>query len=94
MTSTELVTSMFSQAMKTSLLLSAPALVSALITGLFVSIFQASTQLNEQTLSFIPKLISVVGSIFIFGPWMLHLMINYINTLFINLPAIVHQCSI
>ncbi|HET9678531.1 MAG: flagellar biosynthesis protein FliQ [Buchnera aphidicola (Tetraneura akinire)] len=94
MTSTELVMSMFSQAMKTSLLLSAPALVSALITGLFVSIFQASTQLNEQTLSFIPKLISVIGSIFIFGPWMLHLMINYINTLFINLPAIVHQCSI
>ena len=58
-----------------------------LIVGLAVSVFQATTSIQEQTLAFIPKIIAVFVAILIFGPWMLRIMVEYCRNVFINLPA-------
>ena len=71
------------------LLISAVAIIPSLLVGLCVSIFQATTQINEQTLSFIPKILAVAATGVIAGPWMLNLMLDYIRTLFSNLPYII-----
>ncbi|QNS01826.1 MAG: flagellar biosynthesis protein FliQ [Buchnera aphidicola (Pentalonia nigronervosa)] len=85
----EYVMELFHQSAKVALILSAPLLLAALISGLIISILQAATQINEQTLSFIPKIISIVGVIAIFGPWMLGVMLDYIHNLFNSIPLIV-----
>ncbi|PPS59314.1 hypothetical protein CRX72_20870 [Pantoea sp. BRM17] len=59
-----------------------------MVSGLIISILQAATQINEQTLSFIPKILAVAATGVIAGPWMLNLMLDYIRTLFSNLPYI------
>jgi len=75
--------------MKVALIIALPLLLAALISGLVISILQAATQVNEQTLSFIPKIISVLGVIVILGPWMLGIMLDYMHNLFNNIPLIV-----
>jgi flagellar biosynthetic protein FliQ len=85
----EYVMELFHDAMKITLMLSAPLLLAALISGLVISILQAATQVNEQTLSFIPKIISVLGVIAILGPWMLGVMLDYMHNLFNNIPLII-----
>ncbi|XRX42558.1 MAG: flagellar biosynthesis protein FliQ [Buchnera aphidicola (Eriosoma harunire)] len=82
----ESVMVIFHEGMKIFLMLSFPLLFSALVTGLIISILQASTQINEQTLSFIPKILSIFGSMVIFGPWMLRILIDYVQKLFNHLP--------
>jgi flagellar biosynthetic protein FliQ len=77
------------EAMKVALALAAPLLLAALISGLVVSLLQAATQINEMTLSFIPKILAVVATIIIAGPWMLNLLLDYMRTLFSNLPNII-----
>jgi len=77
------------QALELTILVSAPALLTALIIGLLVSIFQAATQINEQTLTFIPKLVGMFGVLIIAGPWMLGLMVDFIQRLFSNIPWMV-----
>lgn len=77
------------QALELTLLIAAPVLLTALIIGLLVSIFQAATQINEQTLSFIPKLIGMFGVLIIAGPWMVGLMVDFIQRLFSNIPWMV-----
>jgi flagellar biosynthesis protein FliQ len=77
------------QALELTILVSAPALLTALIIGLLVSIFQAATQINEQTLSFIPKLVGMFGVLIIAGPWMMGLMVDFIQRLFSNIPWMV-----
>jgi len=72
-----------------TLLVSAPLLITALCTGLIVSVFQAATQINEMTLSFIPKLIGVFAAIVIAGPWMLQLLIDYTQRLLTSIPGMV-----
>ena len=67
------------------LYISAPLLGISLIVGLAVSIFQATTQIQEQTLSFIPKILSVIVAIAAFGSWMLSKLIDYTNNLFQNI---------
>jgi flagellar biosynthesis protein FliQ len=74
-------------AMEITLLVSAPMLLAALLIGLLVSIFQAATQINEATLSFIPKLVGVFAVLIIAGPWMLTTMVDYMHTVFSSLPA-------
>ncbi len=64
-------------------------LLVALVTGLFISILQAATQINEMTLSFIPKILAVFVVIVAAGPWMLNLLLDYMRTLFSNLPYII-----
>ena len=77
------------QALELTLIVSAPVLLTALIVGLLVSIFQAATQINEQTLSFIPKLVGMFGVLIIAGPWMVGLMVDYMQRLFSNIPWMV-----
>ena len=77
------------QALLTMLLLAAPLLLVALAIGLIVSIFQAATQINEMTLSFIPKLIGVFLTLVIAGPWMLSLLVDYVRRLFESIPGII-----
>lgn len=85
----ESVMMMGTEAMKVALALAAPLLLVALVTGLIISILQAATQINEMTLSFIPKIIAVFIAIIIAGPWMLNLLLDYVRTLFTNLPYII-----
>ena len=77
------------QALELTLIVSAPVLLTALIVGLLVSIFQAATQINEQTLSFIPKLVGMFGVLIIAGPWMVGLMVDFMQRLFNNIPWMV-----
>ena len=81
--------SMGYEAMKISLLLGAPLLLAALVTGLIISLFQAATQINEMTLSFIPKLLAVFATIVIAGPWMLNTVLDYMRNLFTSIPQLV-----
>ena len=71
------------------LLLSMPILLTALVVGLLIGMFQAATQINEMTLSFIPKLFAVVLAILIAGPWMLHLLIDFTINLFHRIPSLI-----
>ncbi|AXF78750.1 flagellar biosynthesis protein FliQ [Erwinia tracheiphila] len=76
-------------AMQVALALAAPLLLAALVSGLLISLLQAATQINEQTLSFIPKVLAVIATIVVAGPWMLNLILDYIRTLFSNLPNMI-----
>lgn len=76
-------------AMQVALALAAPLLLAALVSGLLISLLQAATQINEQTLSFIPKILAVVTTMVIAGPWMLNLVLDYMRTLFNNLPYMI-----
>jgi len=82
------VIALLSQALEMTLLVSAPLLLTALAIGLLVSIFQAATQINEMTLSFIPKMIGVFVAIVVAGPWMLQLLVDYTARLFATIPAL------
>ena len=77
------------QDVEVTLLLSAPLLVAALVIGLLVSIFQAATQINEATLSFIPKLVGTFLVLILAGPWMLQLIVDYIRQLFERIPQLI-----
>jgi flagellar biosynthetic protein FliQ len=74
------------QALELTLMVSAPPLLAALIIGLVVSIFQAATQINEMTLSFIPKLVGMFVVLIITGPWIVTLLVDYIQRLFGSIP--------
>jgi flagellar biosynthetic protein FliQ len=78
------------EALKITILLSAPMLTFGLVAGLLVGIFQAVTQIHEMTLTFIPKILAVVIALVIFFPWMLKLILDFTENLFINLPYYVH----
>jgi flagellar biosynthetic protein FliQ len=75
------------QALYVMLVLSAPLLLAALVVGLVVSILQAATQINEMTLSFIPKLIAMVAALVIAGPWMITYYVDYVRRLFESIPS-------
>jgi flagellar biosynthetic protein FliQ len=77
------------EALTMVMLVAAPMLGLGLIVGLLVSIFQATTQIQEQTLAFIPKIIAVFVAILIFGPWMLSLVVDYTRNIFLSLPQMV-----
>lgn len=76
-------------ALELTLLISAPLLLSALAVGLIVSVFQAATQINEMTLSFIPKLIAIFGALLLSGPWMITMFTDYMRRLFTSIPTLI-----
>jgi len=76
-------------AIEVTLLVSAPLFVAALATGLVVSIFQAATQINEATLSFVPKLVVTFLTLIIAGPWMITVMTDYMRRLFEAIPSMI-----
>jgi flagellar biosynthetic protein FliQ len=77
------------RAIEVTLMVAAPMLLVALGIGLIVSIFQAATQINEQTLTFIPKLIGLFVALVVAGPWMLTIMLDYMREMLTNIPLYV-----
>ncbi|MGB8692217.1 MAG: flagellar biosynthesis protein FliQ [Steroidobacteraceae bacterium] len=77
------------QALEMTMLLAAPLLLVALAIGLLVGIFQAATQINEMTLSFIPKLVGMAVALLVAGPWMLRELVSYTRTLIESIPSLV-----
>ena len=77
------------QAMEVLLLVSAPLFIAALVTGLLVSIFQAATQINEATLSFVPKLLVIFVTLIVTGPWMLTMLTDYMRRLYESIPSVI-----
>lgn len=85
----ESVMSIGQQALEVTILVSAPLLLTALAVGLLVSVFQAATQINEMTLSFIPKLLMTFLVLVVAGPWMLTMMMDYTRRLYSGIPGMV-----
>ncbi|MGM9924119.1 MAG: flagellar biosynthesis protein FliQ [Bacillus sp. (in: firmicutes)] len=83
--SPEFVINVAEKSIYTVLIISGPLLILALVVGLIVSIFQATTQIQEQTLAFVPKIVAVLLGLIFFGPWMLTHMISYASEIFSNL---------
>ncbi|WKB37325.1 flagellar biosynthesis protein FliQ [Terrilactibacillus sp. S3-3] len=79
------VLSIADQSVMTIIMVAGPLLAIALVVGLIVSIFQATTQIQEQTLAFIPKIVAVLFALILFGPWMLSKMLTFTETIFANL---------
>ncbi|MFI5038824.1 MAG: flagellar biosynthesis protein FliQ [Solirubrobacterales bacterium] len=83
------VVNLASQSMSLALKVAGPLLLAALVVGLLVSIFQAVTQIQEQSLSLIPKIVAVAIVIVVLGPWMLGQLVSYTAALFISIPSMV-----
>ncbi|MDO9597040.1 MAG: flagellar biosynthesis protein FliQ [Azoarcus sp.] len=77
------------QAIEVTLMVSAPLFLAALITGLTISIFQAATQINEMTLSFVPKLVAIFVTLVLAGPWMLTVLTDFMRRLFESIPTMI-----
>lgn len=77
------------QALEVAILVAAPVLLAGLAVGLLVSVFQAATQINEMTLSFIPKLLAMLAALVLAGPWMLQILLDYTRRLIESLPLMV-----
>lgn len=76
------------QAIYITIIVASPMLLTALVVGLTVSIFQAATQINEATLSFIPKLFGILAILVIIGPWMITVMTDYMRQVFTSIPMV------
>lgn len=85
----EAIISIAERGIYTVLMISGPLLMLALVVGLIISIFQATTQIQEQTLAFVPKIVAVLVGIVFFGPWMLSYMLSYASEIFSNLTRFV-----
>jgi len=85
----ETVTTIGQQALWVTMMIASPMLLSALAVGLMVGMIQAATQINEMTLSFIPKLLVLVLSLVVAGPWMLSVIINYTRQLMEQIPSLI-----
>jgi flagellar biosynthetic protein FliQ len=77
------------QALYVIAMITAPMLLSALAIGLLIGMFQAATSINEQTLSFIPKLMVLLLSILVAGPWMLNLLLSFTRRLYLGIPGLI-----
>ncbi|MFZ4649731.1 MAG: flagellar biosynthesis protein FliQ [Rubrivivax sp.] len=77
------------QALTLMLMVSAPLLVVVLVVGLLVSIFQAATQINEATLSFVPKILAAVAVLALAGPWMMSTLVDYLRRMLLSIPGVV-----
>lgn len=83
------VMSLTYQAMLVALKMAAPLLLTVLVVGLVISIFQAATQVNEMTLAFVPKLLAAGAALVLLGPWLITTMVDYIQTLIGMIPQLV-----
>ncbi|OZI60315.1 flagellar biosynthesis protein FliQ [Bordetella genomosp. 11] len=85
----ETVMTMTYQAMRMILIVAGPLLLVTLLVGLLISVFQAATQINEMTLSFIPKLVAVAATLVLLGPWLIGMMTDYIRQIMNQIPNLV-----
>lgn len=83
----EIILNVAADSLTVASLLAAPLLLTALATGVFIGVLQAATQINEMTLSFIPKLLSLVIALLVAGPWMLKVITAYTQNLFNSIPG-------
>ncbi len=77
------------EAMLVAVKLTAPILLSSLVVGLIIAMFQAATQINEMTLTFVPKLVTIGAVLVIGGPWMITVLVDYIQGLVRNIPSLI-----
>jgi flagellar biosynthetic protein FliQ len=87
--SPETVISLIRQALEVAMLTAGPMLLASLVTGLLISIFQAATQINEMTLTFIPKLVVMFLVLVVLGPWMLSMIVDYVIKLYGSIPTLI-----
>jgi flagellar biosynthetic protein FliQ len=85
------VVNLATQAMKLALEVAGPMLLVGLAVGLVVSLFQAVTSIQEQSLSFIPKIVALAVLIVILGPWMLHQLVDYAQNLYMSIPSLISK---
>jgi len=83
----EFVVSLGRQAVELVLMLAAPMLICALVVGLVISIFQAATQINEQTMTFVPKIVAVLVSLIIFAPWMIQKLLFFTSSILASIAT-------
>jgi flagellar biosynthetic protein FliQ len=83
------VISLAQQALYVAVLLAAPMLLASLVIGLLVSILQAATQINEMTLTFIPKMLAMIAVLVIGGPWMITFFVDFMRRLYESIPSVV-----
>ncbi len=86
----EMVMTIGQKAIQITMLLAAPLLVVSLVIGLFVSIIQAATQMNDMTLSFVPKLLAIFLTLVVAGHWMIELMVDYMHQIFVDIPKYIN----
>lgn len=86
----ETVINVGKKAVETVLLTSAPMLLTALVVGLLISIFQAATQINEQTMTFIPKIVAVFLTLLIFGPWIIEILVTFTTGVISQIATLDH----
>ena len=79
-----------SQAIMVTMQVAAPVLLTTMVIGVIISIFQAATQINEQTLTFIPKIIAITAAMIVCGPWILQVMLGFTKEIFNGIPGITH----
>jgi flagellar biosynthetic protein FliQ len=89
MTPSEAIT-LTQNAVTLTLLLSAPVLLVAMVVGLLISLFQAVTQIQEMTLTFVPKIVAVMATLLFLSSWMINKLVDYTHELIVNLPNIIH----
>ena len=77
------------EALELTLMLSAPLLITGMVVGLIVSVFQATTQIQEMTLVFVPKIVAVIAALILFAPWLLDILMNFTTRLYGNIPLYV-----
>jgi flagellar biosynthetic protein FliQ len=77
------------QALWVLILLGAPIMLTALVVGMAMGVFQAATQINEPTLAFVPRLLAVILILYLAGPWMLQLIIDFAKRLYVGLPSLI-----
>lgn len=84
----EFVTGLGRQAIETILLVASPMLLAGLAVGLLISIFQAATQINEQTMTFIPKIVAVFVTLLLFAPWMIKIMLSFTTSVLTRIATV------
>jgi len=85
---TGVVMEIATNAMVTAIMVAAPVLLVSIVVGLAVSVFQATTHIQEQTLTFVPKVLAIVGALLLFGPWMMTVLASFITELFTNMNTL------
>lgn len=86
----EVIMTVGGRALEVTVMIAAPMLIVALVTGLVIGAFQAATSINEQTLSFIPKLVALSATLVFAGPWMLKVLVSYTRELFESIPSLIN----
>lgn len=89
MSTTEFATQFGRQALMTAFMVAAPILLSGLLVGVIVSILQAATQVQEQTLAFVPKILSMTLALFVFMPWMIRTLVNFTRVVIESIPTVI-----